>query len=536
MLKNSFFKTIPFLLFVVLFNSCDKELNVIGEDLIGDGSFGITKDDFSIIAFNEKIGPIQSNNLPINPLGIYDNPSFGTTTANFVTQVALEKENPTIDTKTATITNVLLTIPYFYDKSKTVLNSDGSTSYVLDSIYGEDKKAIMKLSIYESGYYMADLDGNTQNSKTQKFYSNQYSEFHAQLRPSETSPLLLNNDPIKSQNEEFFFDDAEHVIQPPTDGVTTTTRTPPGIRFHLNKTFFQEKMFGTSGAPAGSLVSNPVFKNYFRGLFFNMERIGTGKGSMAMLNFKGGKITISYTETVDGKEVPNTITLLLTGNTVSLLDQSNTNTDYTNATTTNVNKVEGDANLYLKGGEGSMSILKIFGDDKFGPDGVTGIPNGVPDQLDIIRKNKYLINEANLVFYVNSNKMGSSHMPQRIYLYDFTNNKILADYNGVFGGAITKQSSEDGGGVYYKFRITNHIRNLVISTDPKNVELGLVVTEDISKTNFYFLRDETVSPFVAPMASVMSPLGTIVFGNNIPTDDVNYNKRLKFEIYYTKPN
>ncbi|MBW4361129.1 DUF4270 domain-containing protein [Flavobacterium taihuense] len=527
MLKNSFFKTIPFLLFIVLFNSCDKELNVIGEDLIGDGSFGITKDDFSVIAYNEKIGPIQSNNLPINPLGIYDNPSFGTTTANFVTQVALEKENPTIDAATATITSVLLTIPYFYDKSKTVLNSDGSSNYVLDSIYGEDKKAKMKLSIYESGYYMADLDGNSQNSKTQKFYSNQYSEFHAQLRPSETSPLLLNNEPIKSQNEEFFFDDAEHVIQPPTDDVTTTTRTPPGIRFHLNKTFFEDKILK---APAGSLVSNAVFKNYFRGLFFNMERIGAGKGSMAMLNFKGGKITISYAETVDGKKEPKTITLLLTGNTVSLVNQSNTNADYTNATTTNVNKMEGDANLYLKGGEGSMSILKIFGDDKFGPDGVTGIPNEVPDQLDIIRKNKYLINEANLVFYVNSTKMGSSHAPQRIYLYDFTNSKILADYTGVLGGTIT------GGGAYYKFRITNHIRNLVISTDPKNVELGLVVTEDISKTNFYFLRDETVSPFVVPMASVMSPLGTIVFGNNIPTDDLNYDKRLKFEIYYTKPN
>ena len=40
----------------------------------------------------------------------------------------------------------------------------------------------------------------------------------------------------------------------------------------------------------------------------------------------------------------------------------------------------------------------------------------------------------------------------------------------------------------------------------------------------------------APKASVMNPLGTILFGNNIPKVDPNYEKRLKLEIYYTKPN
>ena len=39
----------------------------------------------------------------------------------------------------------------------------------------------------------------------------------------------------------------------------------------------------------------------------------------------------------------------------------------------NVNKVQGDANLYLKGGEGSMSILKLFGElINHGVDGVSG--------------------------------------------------------------------------------------------------------------------------------------------------------------------
>ncbi|WP_262886104.1 hypothetical protein [Flavobacterium phycosphaerae] len=35
--------------------------------------------------------------------------------------------------------------------------------------------------------------------------------------------------------------------------------------------------------------------------------------------------------------------------------------------------------------------------------------------------------------------------------------------------------------------------------------------------------------------SVMNPLGTILYGTNIPEGDINYGKRLKLEIIYTKP-
>jgi hypothetical protein len=209
MLKNSFFKTIPFLLFIVLFNSCDKEFNVIGEDLIGNNSFDILKEEYPVIAYNQKIGPIQSNNLEINPLGIYDNPSFGTTTANFNTQVALTVTAPTFDA-TATVKSVVLTVPYFFDKTKTVVdNTTGKSTYVLDSIYGPDK-AKMKLSVYESGYYMADLDPATQFSQPQKFFNDQYTEFFSNKILLSNAPYYLNDDADKSQNEEFFFDPAEH--------------------------------------------------------------------------------------------------------------------------------------------------------------------------------------------------------------------------------------------------------------------------------------------------------------------------------------
>jgi hypothetical protein len=545
MLKNSFLKTIPFLLFIVLFNSCDKEFNVIGEDLIGNNSFDIIKEEYPVIAYNQKIGPIQSNNLEINPLGIYDNPSFGTTTANFNTQVALTVTAPTFDA-TATVKSVVLTIPYFFDKTKTELdNTTGKSKYVLDSIYGPDK-AKMKLSVYESGYYMTDLDPTTQFSQPQKFFNDQYADFFSNKILLKNPPYYLNDDADKSQNEEFFFDPAEHEVTVTNADLTvTTTRKAPGMQLNLNKDFFQQKIIK---ATASNLASNTAFKDYFKGIFFNIESIGGTPGNMAMLNFKSGKITITYTETIDSKAVDKTMTLDFTGNRVSLLTQSNTNVKYANATNpSNINEVQGDSNLYLKGGEGSLSVVKLFGDvDNFGDDGVSGTPNTVPDKLDIIRSNKYLINEASLVFYLNTAEMGASYVPQRIYLYDYTNHQVLSDYyettvvssntkynKYIFGGLLTKGTNENGGNSFYKFRITNHIRNLVNNKDSTNVKIGLVVTEDISKSAFYALKDKNIKLLFAPMASVMNPLGVILFGSNLPVDD---KKRAKFEIYYTKPN
>jgi hypothetical protein len=79
----------------------------------------------------------------------------------------------------------------------------------------------------------------------------------------------------------------------------------------------------------------------------------------------------------------------------------------------------------------------------------------------------------------------------------------------------------------------------LISKDSTNVRLGLVVTESIGIASNSKLRSATsvTNPFNKyPTAAIYNPLGTVLFGNNIPSTDPNYAKRLKLEIYYTKPN
>lgn len=133
MYNNSFFKQILFVAIVIFFVSCDKEYNEVGADLIGQNNFALKDTTLAVVAYNQKIGAIQSNNLPVNALGIYDNPAFGTTTASFATQVSLSSLNPTIGANPV-VESVVLTIPY-YSTLKTT-NTDGSHVYELDSIYG----------------------------------------------------------------------------------------------------------------------------------------------------------------------------------------------------------------------------------------------------------------------------------------------------------------------------------------------------------------------------------------------------------------
>jgi len=546
--NNSFFKTLLFLVTILLFVSCDKDYNEIGEALIGENHFDLSKYTSSVVAYSEKTTPIQSNNLPVNALGIYDNAAFGKTTANFATQITLSSLAPIIGANPV-IENVYVDVPYFSTLLST--DADGNHVYELDSIYVA-AKAKIKLSVFESGVYMRDKEPAGGFQETQKYFTDQNKDFD-NLKVGNR----LNDDASTDQNDTFFFDAAEH-RNSVTDaaGVVTTTRTVPSMRLKLNTAFFDSKIIH---APSGKLSTNDVFKEYFRGLYFKVEQSGADAGSLAMINFAKGTITIKYKEdlastTAGGTptRVEKSIVLNLSGNTVSLLEKSNPNSVYENAINS-PDRVLGDDKLYLKGGEGSLAVIKLFGPDLFGENGTTGSPNGVADELDIIRKSGWLINEANLVFNVDATTMlngdnADSYEPERIYLYDFTNSRPIIDYylDGstavkpkmsklIFNGNINRDATSKRG-LTYKFRITNHIRNLVKYADSTNIKLGVVVTEDIAIPDSYKLRTPNAFISQAPKASIMNPLGTILYGGKSTSTNPLEDKRLKLEIYYTKPN
>ena len=522
MCKTFFLKSLFIALTIFAVFSCDNDSNEIGADIVGNDNFEVgDPETFTINASNQAIGAVETTDLPVNAIGIYSNPVFGTTKAFVVIQAQLAAVHPAIDPLlNPQIESVVLTIPYFSRKMST--NPAGESIYELDSIYGPANSKI-KLKVFESNYFMREIDASSPTQEAQKYYSNQNSEFDA------LKGIQLNDAAATNQNDQFFFDAAEHSESTTSaTGVVTIVRTAPGIKLDLNKAFFKTKIID---APEVKLLNNNIFKEYFRGLYFSVESSGAD-GNLAMLNFKEGKITIKYKEyesvPVVGEPIPNTVdkTIILNLNGKSANFYESTPVTVANADRLNV-----------KGGEGSMAVIDLFG---------RTATTALSQELENLRAKKWLVNDASITFQIDDIAMGTTaEEPKRIYLYDLDNKRPLIDYytdinspssnvknsKSVFGGIIKTKNHR---GTEYKFKMTNYIRGLLKNSDSTNVRLGLVVTEAITDISNKKLKNPITNPVIKeiPRATVMNQLGTILYGSGSGVDE---DKRLKFKIYFTKP-
>jgi len=412
------------------------------------------------------------------------------------------------------------------------------------------------------------IDGGSQFA--QLYYTDQDADFFGNIIPPGNR---LNDATDPSQNDAFFFSniqqkkDSTVIDANAVEKKYNYTYTAPEMRLKLNKQFFQDKILN---APASKLSSTTVFQEYFRGLYFKVEKSGSNPTNLALLNFfkqgDNAKITIRYkaktavTTDPDATTEDKTLVINLSGAAAGLYNDVKDPT-YA-AAIASPNKTAGDDRLYLRGGQGSLAVLELFGKtDIMGYDdqgNVVNTPNGVSDQLDEIRHNvkykNWLANEANLVFSIDAAKMTGVWEPKRIYLYDLVNNIPIVDFSTdgstdginnkiVYSGIINVDATTKRG-TTYKIRLTSHVRNLIKDATVKNVKLGLVVTGDINTITSGKLKNRIlIDPAnpndyfsEVPRASIMSPLGTVLFGGNIPSTDANYAKRLQLQVYYTKPN
>jgi hypothetical protein len=556
--------TVLFLVFSMVFISCDQDFNTIGSDLVGDEHFDFSTHEAQLKAYSVKTNEVQTNNLPINPLGIYNNPYFGVTKANFVSQVSLFTTQPKFGTNVQ-IENVILYVPFFSTVETT--NADGSKVYALNSVYGANKESKMKLSVFENGYYLNEYNPLDNFQTAQRYFSDGSANgtsinFENLKRGNDGSGnsvqngTRLNDSPNAAENDQFFFNKAEIIVY--NTKLNTTTgileyvdannvvlanqndpslrvvkeRLAPGIYLSLNKTYFKKRILEAGSA---NLFNNIEFKQYFKGLYFKIEQLPGEQGAMAMFNFSNAKLNVNYSSVDEGAVVGSAATsksLVLNfgagsgSNSVSLQDYSYSGAYDAGLSATN--QVTGqNSKLYLKGGKGSVVYIDVFGDaDVLKPVNgqlVAGA-NQIPDELDQLRLKGWLINEAYLELYIDKTAMAGANQleAERLYLFDATNQKALVDYSAdattnsntkynklIFGGIIERDDTTDKKGIKYKIRITQHINNIINSTDTnlnKNVKLGLTVTENINYSNNYYYK----SPFDV---------------NNTPTissDDIEY--------------
>jgi hypothetical protein len=451
-MKDYFFiKTVVLLVATFSLFSCDKDFNTLNSDLLEDNHFNFTLDEsVSVKTTTQKTDAVQTNNLPVNALGVYENPVFGTTKAHFVTQVSLATENPTIGYNVDIEANdsVYLYIPYFSRTDET-----DATKYVLDSIRGNRETSI-DLKIYKNNYLLRNYDPFPDPSDGSTYFQKYYSDeqglvengnLGAQLN---TSTNTAENTQFKFTTDKYIFyrrnaagqfiNNSGTVVTNVSDRVTLET-LKPGMWINLNKAEFKNML---TNATSSNLLNNNLFREYFRGLYFKAEQNPGQKGAMAMLDFSKGYIVLQYHSTIDVTGTNGTVTPITTKKNIRLNLTGNTVNFFENTFSSNYITALGSPNaqdkLYLKGGNGSVVFIDLFNKEVDNikivknADGTyseaTG-SNGVADELDKMRLDGRLINEANLVFHIDDALMGTEAIePRRLYLYDATNNTTLLDY------------------------------------------------------------------------------------------------------------
>lgn len=592
----------------LLIASCDDEMDTIGEGVVAGEPFSTGKVEYDVFAFNKGITAVQTNKLPLYQLGTFNDPVYGQRKASIISQLALSAEAPTFgdlrqeveDTadsddnattveENETVKEVFLTIPFqtapspdsdgdgipdelesgedaedpnsdydgdgVTDNQERIIgsnpydpNEDGTAEgfvaniypnrFDLDSIYG-DRTQTFELTVSKSNYFLRDLDPNSNFEEAQEYYSNQdFSAFIGEELSIEGQKTVTIDD-IETL---VFAEDDPDTADVDESQTVVESRIAPGIRIPLSPDFFQQNILDKEGQP--ELLRQSNFRNFIRGIHLagsDMEQL------MFLLDLTQANITITYeyndydadTEEVVVAEKDFTLRLLvantngqITGNAVNVFENDMLPSQIESA----LNSEENASRIYVKGGA-TLAEVRLFDE----------VENGGATIINEIKQNNWIINEANLVFYVDRETLGTSVVePPRLYLYNAETNLPL--YN-IANEDVTPNSgpnslryfaSHDGvlqssnnQGVKYTVRITEHINNIIVR-DSVNAKLGLTLTPNIALTAVQEALGSDMQEIDYPVGAAMSPLGTILYGSNVAPEEED--RKLKLEIYYTKAN
>lgn len=411
----------------------------------------------------------------------------------------------------------------------------------LDSIYG-NRENPFTLKIERSTFFLRDLDPNTNFQEAQQFFSSQ------EFAPDFVAETLFEGE-ITIDDEEILLPNEDDEATEDVDESLTFRKLVPGIRVALDPAFFQENILDKEGS--SELLSPSNFNEFLRGLHFTITS-AEGEEIMILFDLEDANITLTYTyqsyktnstvddtsdDTIETEESQFVISFLgrnqnggLTGNAVNTIR----NAEYPTEIASSLDTEENASRIYLKGGPGVFTQINLFESD-----------NG-RDIIQEIEANNWILNEANLVFYIDREQLdllGVNAEPPRLYLYNAETNVPLLNIlteriesEDLFGlylnydGIITKE--DDGKGIKYTVRITEYISNLIYR-ETDNPTLGLVLTTNIQNfgvTNAMLASGDEED---VPVTATITPLGTILYGPNIPSSDPNFDKRLRLEIFYT---
>ncbi len=409
----------------------------------------------------------------------------------------------------------------------------------IDSIYG-DREAPFRFKVEQSTYYLRNLDPSTNFQQGQEYFSSQ------QFSPAFVEEVLFDG--------ELTISDLQ-ILTPKVDNPETVDvdesedfdAVNPGIKVPLNAEFFQRNLLDMEGSQ--ELLSQTNFTEFLRGIHISVTP--TAEELLFLFDIAQARLTITYEyqkvnvnsttndpsddtiETVQKDFVMNLLQIqgqTVNGNAVNTFNNDGLPQEIAD----NLDTGQNASRIFLKGGAGTYAEIKLFD------------PNNGLDIINQIKANNWIINEANLVFYVDRELLdanGTMIDPPRLYLYDTETGAPLINFTtettvsqDLFGSFLNYDGivqKTGGKGIKYSVKITDHINNLIIR-DADNVTLGLTMTTDISRLSTLDAMLANNVEKEIPLISTLTPLSTVLYGSNV---EAQYeDKKLKLEIFYTELN
>ncbi len=530
MFKKNALKALLILSASLLIWSCDDDFLESGTGLINSIELPPMYEVEHIKSYSDQLKSVQTNRIQKFLIGDFNDPVYGKTSASILAQVLLSQTNHDFG-REPEIDSVVLNLPFYS-------NAFSETEFRLDSIFGNGE---IILKVFESRKFLRQIDPGPEGDfqTRQAYFSDQLGEFSSSI---ETEPLAVS-EPFNPRDLDKLI-----VLEERIDSVTVDTiNQAPRIRLKLPVDFFEEKIIQQIGT--ANLASNNSFSNLFRGLHIVAEEV-SGDGVMISFdmfageqNLRNADITIYYRSLrpkpslefdpdaePDLGETWNKFRLNFSGIIVNFFDNE------TLFSLPPQDTENGEENMYIRGGQGIAGVIELFS----GPD---SDGDGISDELQDLRDRNVLINEANLILYLNDDLVNSpENRPSRVFVYDIDNKRVLVDYlldpsassNPVVSRVshLGPLSRDNDGNFLYKIRLTNHINN-IINKDSSNVKIGVLVSENVNQSQVLEVRESSENQVTRYIESAATtPRGTVIHGSN----SANEEKRLKLRIQFTEIN
>ncbi|UCE92556.1 MAG: DUF4270 domain-containing protein [Flavobacteriaceae bacterium] len=527
------------LIFLLGIVACEKDLEDIAVDLTGQRPFDVGDSIFEVIAYHRNIDSsrVDNNepenaqlNAPLGLLGVNSDMNFGTMNSDLISQVLLPLTGADFGDN-AIIDRVVLDIPYFAtrdgdqgavdpDTGLPIFNEGGDTlqvpNFTLDSIYGNEDLEY-QIAVFELGTFLNSLDPDDP-TKPKSYYSDKEYILKDELFSGEFKPN--RNDTVLYVERRYLDGDPSTV-----DDIDTikTEAAAPSIKFDLDEQFFKER-FVDHDNPF-DFENNGNFVRYFRGLYIEAEGFD---GALLNLQVSNGAMTIYYTnevetdegddEDLNGNGINGEENVIVKTKQAQRYNLGGVRTskyirNYAGSAIerplTNPDTDTGEAKLYLQGAAGSEIILEVLDEET----------------VDYLRQQNFLINEANLVFYLDGDQR---EIPTRLLLYKYDFNSFIDDFYSfrygadVFGGEL--EYDDEGNPEKYKFRITEFMNRALKGDDP--IAMSRLALKNLVNTDFPqgAVRDTTIKDWN------WIPKGVILHGNKPKSNE----KRIKLEMFYSK--